>query len=67
LIRDLLSDGLDEEACVEEVYLSFLSRLPEASERALAEEWLRRSENRSETLRDLCLALICSAEFRFVG
>lgn len=67
LIRDLLSDGLDEEACVEEVYLSFLSRLPEASERALAEEWLRRSENRSEALRDLCLALICSAEFRFVG
>jgi hypothetical protein len=48
------------------LYLSFLSRLPEASERSAAIEWLRQGENRSETLRDLCLALICSSEFRFV-
>jgi hypothetical protein len=66
LIRDLLTEELGDEACVDEIYLSFLSRRPEASERAAAVDWLRQSASRPEALRDLCLALICSVEFRFV-
>jgi hypothetical protein len=66
LIGELLAAAASDETCVDELYLSFLSRLPEASERSAAIEWLRQGENRSETLRDLCLALICSSEFRFV-
>lgn len=66
LIADLLASESSDEACIDEIFLSFLSRWPDPKERAAAIDWLRQSDNRPEALRDLCLALICSAEFRFV-
>ncbi len=66
LIGDLVAAKSSDEACIDEIFLSFLSRWPDLKERAAAMDWLRQSENRPEALRDLCLALICSAEFRFI-
>ena len=55
-------------AVADEMYLSILSRMPTADERAeVAGHLKRRGEQRALAIRELCWALIASAEFRLIS
>ena len=55
----------DAGAVAEELYLSVLTRLPGAEERAEVDQYLQRfPSRRAEALGELAWALIASAEFR---
>jgi hypothetical protein len=57
---------LSGDALAEELYLSVLSRRPDAEERREVAEFLKgRPKDRAGALRDLAWALLTSAEFRF--
>lgn len=62
---DRLSKIADPGAAAEELYLSVLTRLPDAGERADTAAYLaRNASRRNEALGELAWALLASAEFR---
>jgi hypothetical protein len=63
---DRLSRLAGPDAVAEELYLSVLTRLPDAEERREVADFLtRRPGDRTGALQDLAWALLASAEFRF--
>ena len=63
-VARLVRQQRDDAALVEELYLTFYSRLPDAKERASAVEYLR-SGQRREAAEDLAWSLLNSLEFVF--
>jgi hypothetical protein len=53
------------DAVAEELYLSVLTRLPDAEERKEVADFLAGRKDRDAALQDLAWALLASAEFRF--
>jgi hypothetical protein len=65
-LTDRLSRLTTGDAVAEELYLSILTRSPDAEERKEVREFLAgKPADRSGALRDLAWALLASAEFRF--
>lgn len=59
---------LSGDAIADEMYVSILSRMPTVDERAeVAGHLKRRGEQRPLAIRELCWALIASAEFRLIS
>lgn len=57
---------LPDDQVAEELFLSILTRLPEAEEKKEIEAYLKnRTANRPQAVQDLAWALLTSAEFRF--
>jgi hypothetical protein len=59
----LLTSGKTDEAIVEELYLTALSRLPTTKERAAALALLGRNKDRRAALEDLTWGLVNAKEF----
>lgn len=55
----------DSAKLAEELYLSVLSRLPDATETAQVAKFVNAFPERTTTIQELVRALLCSAEFRF--
>jgi hypothetical protein len=64
-LEKLLRAGLDDGAIVEELFLTTLSRVPAAAERAAVAASLGDAESREEVFRDLFWALLNAKEFAF--
>jgi len=61
-----LGKAKDADEIAEELYVSILSRPPTAEDRREVADYLKkRPSDRAAALRDLCWALMTSAEFRF--
>ncbi len=64
-LTDRLAALPSSDAVAEELYLSVLTRLPEADERREVGAFLAARKDRTAALQDLAWALLASAEFRF--
>jgi hypothetical protein len=65
MLQQALGSGRSPAEIVEDLYLGTLSRFPEASERQLAEEAMRRAGSPQKGLEDLFWALLSSKEFLY--
>ncbi|HYG78568.1 MAG TPA: DUF1549 domain-containing protein [Planctomycetota bacterium] len=64
-LDDLLKKSVGDEQFIEEIFLSTVSRRPDAKELAAVKAALAAGDNRDEVLRDLFWALLNSKEFAF--
>jgi hypothetical protein len=65
MLQQALGSGRSPAEIVEDLYLGTLSRFPEAPERQLAEEAMRRAGSPQKGLEDLFWALLSSKEFLY--
>jgi hypothetical protein len=64
-VARLVRQGLADGALVEELYLTFYSRLPAEDERKMAVEYLAKAHDRRRAAEDLAWGLLNSLEFVF--
>ena len=64
-LAKLIASGRPAAELIEELYLATLSRLPDAGERKLGEEAVRRAGNVKRGLEDVFWALLNSKEFLY--
>lgn len=65
VLTRLLGANSDPQRLIEDLYLTVLSRLPDARERQVAADYLATAESRDEGAEDLMWALVSSQEFLF--
>ncbi len=64
-VTDRVAKQADPDTAADELFLSVLTRLPTAEERADVAEMLKGSANRPQAVAEVVWALVASAEFRF--
>ena len=64
-IAKLILKGATDRQLIDELYLASLSRLPEPSERDMAQTYLSKGSERAERAQDLMWALLNSNAFLF--
>ncbi|MGY8689595.1 MAG: cell surface protein, partial [Verrucomicrobiales bacterium] len=58
-------DGLEPAEFIDALYLAAFSRHPRDGERATAEAYLAKTDNRTEAIKDLVWAILNTQEFMF--
>lgn len=62
-LQKLIASGKKDSEIIEEFYLAAFTRLPDAAEQNALAALIAENNNRSESLRDLVWAILCSREF----